>query len=168
MLRDLVDDVDSAPAGAVEVKAPEGTRGEREGRFIGFGYVPVTAEAKAAVAELVGMVVDHERATGKRERARGEGGMDGLRDAVGRFVADLALGVDKGELLPQPCPKNRNEFGPRYPLTYLPFRAAHDALRDRQSPLIQEVTKGTWKSVGKGKGQGQVSTVRATPILVEL
>jgi hypothetical protein len=155
--------------GAAEAERdPGGTADPGEGRFIGFGYVPVTAEAKAAVAELVGMVLDHEQATGERDRARGEGRLGVLRDATGRFVADLALGVDEGELLPQPCPKNRNEFGPRYPLAYRPFIAAHDAFRDRRPSLIEEVTKGVRQPAGGGKWQGRVGTVRPTPVLVGL
>lgn len=158
MLRE-VDDVHGITAGA---EAPEGTpeetSAEREGRFIGFGYVPVTAEAKAAVAELVGMVVEHERATGKPV-LRGPERLGILEDAAGRFVADLALGVDKGELLPQPCPKDAGRITREYPVTYRPFRAVYDAFRDRRPPLIEEATKGS-------SSKGRVGTARPLPALV--
>jgi hypothetical protein len=122
-------------------EAPGPAEDLRNAQHIAFDWVPRSPEALRLAEELVAFVVAHEQRVKPRQRARRAGDTEELLNAVGRFAGSLAVECDAGDRPALACPKDQNCFI-ELPVNYRPFRAAYDAFRHSDPPLITFLRKG--------------------------
>lgn len=148
-----------------------------------FDRRPLTAEARALVAQLVRMIEDHEARLGRRQRRRRQSVQVSLVDLVGRFAGELVAAVDGEERPLLPCHKNvtrLSELG----IAYSVFDPVFDGLEglglievavrgshQRFDPVEPGAIEGAFTvadGAALGAGRGRTTRIQPTEAFLSL